>query len=65
MATDRSPAAQPTGWIARRHELALYDLFCDDQANEHYGTPTQGLAYRFWRIRVYLRGFFQKLPSSL
>lgn len=62
MKPDTSP--RRPSWLARRLESAEYDLFCDDQANDHYGTPTTGLGYRIWRVRVFLRGFFAKLPQD-
>ena len=49
------------GFLARCHESGLCALFCDDQANEHFGIPTKGVAFRFWRVRVYLSGFVQGL----
>ena len=62
---EQEPTAPPRGWFARRIESAHYELFCDDQANEHYGVPTSGFSYRVWRVRVFFRGFFAKLTEAI
>lgn len=49
------------GWLALHHQSGLYELFCDDQVNEHYAAPTTGLMYRVWRIRIYFRGVFRQV----
>lgn len=46
-------------WLAKRHFAGEHSLFCDDQANEHFGLPTRGLGYRIWRMRVYCSGFLR------
>lgn len=42
------------GFVLRHHEEGLVHLAMDDMANDHYGLPTVGFAYRLWRCRVYL-----------
>jgi hypothetical protein len=44
--------------VLNRHERAKYHLYCDDIANIRHNEKTEGIAYRVWRIRVYLAGFF-------
>lgn len=46
------------GWFSKRCESGEYNLFCDDQVNQHYGSATSGISHGIWRLRIYLKGFF-------
>ena len=56
----RSPALLASDWFATRHLAGVYNLACDEEATIHYdGAPGQGIQYRLWQVRLYLRGFFK------
>ncbi len=55
-----SPALLGGDWFAKRHLAGVYNLACDEEATVHYdGAPGQGIRYRLWQVRLYLRGFFK------
>lgn len=51
-------------WVSQRHQAGQYNLFCDDQANLHYGITAPGGRFSFWRARQYLKAFLRRPATA-